>query len=284
MDAGNGRIRSGALRNSFDPVAARRRCRAYRRRILEISQQVSALHVAPAFSCTEITDVLFNAVMRRGSDGSFHDVFLMSKGHGCVIQYVILEQFGLLSKRDLDLYCTPDGRLGAHPDFGTPGIAASTGSLGHGLGIAAGQAYAEKLKGSDVTVYCVLSDGEFQEGSTWEAMMMAGNLQLGNLVGLMDNNDFSGLERMSEGHRAFYPLVAKAQAFGWDAVEVDGHDGQAIFHAIADRGGHRPLLVVCKTVKGKGVSYMENAAIWHYRSPNAQEYRQGLEEIDGSEA
>jgi transketolase len=284
MDAGNGGTRSDALRNSFDPVAARRRCQGYRRRILEISQQVSALHVAPAFSCTEITDALFNGVMRRRSDGAFHDVFLMSKGHGCVIQYVILEQFGLLSKRDLDLYCTPDGRLGAHPDFGTPGIAASTGSLGHGLSIAAGQAYAEKLKASDVTVYCVLSDGEFQEGSTWEAMMMAGNLRLGNLVGLMDNNDFSGLERMSEGHRAFYPLVAKAQAFGWDAVEVDGHDGQAIFHAIADRGGNRPLLIVCKTVKGKGVSYMENAPIWHYRLPNAQEYRQGLEEIDGSEA
>jgi transketolase len=270
---------SGERRNSFDPVAARRRCNAYRKRILEISQQVTALHVAPAFSCTEITDLVYNALMRRESAGAFRDVFLMSKGHGCMIQYVILEELGVLSRTDLDRYCKPDGRLGAHPDFGTPGIAASTGSLGHGLGIATGQAYAEKLKRTDVMIYCVLSDGEFQEGSTWEAMMMAANLKLGNLVAFMDNNDFSGLERMSEGHQAFYPLADKARAFGWDAVEVPGHDEQAMLDAVAGHSGKRPMLVICKTIKGKGVSYMEHVPIWHYRSPNADEYRQAMQEL-----
>jgi transketolase len=266
-------------RNSLDVAAARRRCLGYRRRILDISQQVGALHIAPAFSCTEITDVLYNSLMRRESDRGYRDVFLMSKGHGCMIQYVILEEQGVLSRADLDAYCKPNGRLGAHPDYETPGIAASTGSLGHGLGMATGQAYAEKLKETDVLIYCVLSDGEFQEGSTWEAMMMAANLKLDNLVALMDFNDFGGLERMSDGHQAFYPLVPKAEAFGWEAVEVDGHDEAAIQEAVLNRRGGRPMLVVCRTVKGKGVSYMENVPIWHYRSPNKDEYQQGLKEL-----
>ena len=266
-------------RNSLDVAAARRRCRDYRRRILDISQQVGALHIAPAFSCTEITDLLYNDLMRRGTDGVYRDVFLMSKGHGCMIQYVILEQQGVLSRTDLDAYCKPNGRLGAHPDYETPGIAASTGSLGHGLGMATGQAYAEKLKGTDVSIYCVLSDGEFQEGSTWEAMMMAANLKLDNLIAFMDFNDFGGLERMSDGHKAFYPLVPKAIAFGWEAVEVEGHDEAAMQEAVLSRRGGRPMLVVCRTVKGKGISYMENVPIWHYRSPNKDEYQQGLKEL-----
>ena len=275
MDASIG----GRRRNSIDTVAARQRCLGYRRRILDISQQVGALHIAPAFSCTEITDVLYNNVMRREVNGEYRDVFLMSKGHGCMVQYVILEEQGLLSRDDLDAYCKPNGRLGAHPDYETPGIAASTGSLGHGLGMATGQAYAEKLKNTDVLIYCVLSDGEFQEGSTWEAMMMAANLKLDNLVALMDYNDFGGLERMSDGHPAFYPLVPKAEAFGWEAVEVDGHDEGAIYEAVMGRSGRGPMLVVCRTVKGKGISYMENVPIWHYRSPNKEEYQQGLKEL-----
>jgi transketolase len=266
-------------RNSLDLAAARRRCLGYRRRILDISQQVGALHIAPAFSCTEITDLLYNNVMRHDASGAYRDVFLMSKGHGCMVQYVILEEQGVLSRADLDAYCKPDGRLGAHPDYETPGIAASTGSLGHGLGMATGQAYAEKLKGTDVLIYCVLSDGEFQEGSTWEAMMMAANLKLDNLVAFMDFNDFGGLERMSDGHQAFYPLVPKAESFGWEAVEVDGHDEAAMYEAVMNRRGGRPLLIVCRTVKGKGISFMENVPIWHYRSPNKEEYQQGLKEL-----
>jgi transketolase len=271
------------LRNSFDGEAARARCKRYRRRILDISQQVSALHVAPAFSCVEITDFVYNGLMRVEA-GADRDVFIMSKGHGCMIQYVILEEKGVLSRADLDNYCKPHGRLGAHPDYGTPGVSASTGSLGHGLGIATGQAYAERLKGTDATIYVVLSDGEYQEGSTWEATLMAGNLRLDNLVAFMDNNDFSGLERMSEGHRAFYPLLEKARAFGWEAVEVDGHDEEAMAGAIAGRAGGKPLLVVCKTVKGKGVSFMEHVPIWHYRSPSKDEYQRAVKEVESAGA
>ncbi len=265
--------------NGFEMAAARHRCRQWRKRILDISQQVQAAHVAPAFSCTEIVDAIYYGLLRRSVNDSDGDVFLMSKGHGCLVQYVILEALGVLSKEDMDLYCKPGGRLGAHPDYGVPGVAASTGSLGHGLGIALGQAYAERLKGTDVAIHCVLSDGEFQEGSTWEAMMMAANLGVVNLVAYMDNNDFSGMDRMSDGHPAFYPITAKAEAFGWEVAEVDGHDGTAIVEVVSRRTGDRPFLAVCRTIKGKGVSYMENVPIWHYRSPNQKEYIQAVREI-----
>ena len=265
--------------NAFDAAAARARCLRYRRRILDISQQVTALHVAPAFSCTEIVDVIYNDLMRWTGAGQSPDVFLMSKGHGCMIQYVILEELGILQTKDLDDYCKPGGQLGAHPDFGVPGIAASTGSLGHGMGIATGMAYAERAQARDGLVYLVLSDGECQEGSTWEGAMMAANLKLENLIAFVDLNDFSGLERMSEGHPAFHPLLEKFLAFGWEGVTVNGHDADAIQAAVRSRKGGKPFVVAAETVKGKGVSYMEHVPIWHYRAPTPEEYRQACDEL-----
>jgi transketolase len=238
---------------------------------------VSALHIAPAFSCMEIVDTVYNELMRREADGATRDTFLMSKGHGCMAQYVILEDHGILSNRDLDLYCKPGGKLGGHPDYGIPGIEASTGSLGHGLGMAVGMAFADRVTGDDRAVYVVLGDGEMQEGSIWEAMMMAPNLGLRNLIAIADVNDFQGLGRTSETHPFFYPVPDKAIAFGWESVEINGHDHEAIFNAITNRRGERPLLVVCRTVKGRGVSYMEHVPIWHYRSPNPQEYQQAID-------
>ena len=256
------------------------RCRRYRRRILEISQQVQAAHVAPAFSCLEIVDALYHEVMRP------QDVFIMSKGHGCLAQYVVLEELGKFGAGELALYCTPEGILGAHPDYcPAVGIHASTGSLGHGLGIAAGQALAEKIKGSDVRVYVLLSDGECQEGSTWEVAMVAANLALGNLVALVDYNDFGGMDRMSEVHRAFYPLGDKFLAFGWNVSdEIDGHSGGELVRRmmLSPRSATAPSTYVCRTTKGCGVSFMEDNAIWHYRSPNPEEYRLALAELGGA--
>lgn len=263
----------------MDFKMAMRRCLNYRRRILEMSQTVSALHVAPAFSCLEITDVIYHMLMRKDVHGHYIDTFLMSKGHGCLAQYVVLEDLGILSSEEIALYCKPTGRLGAHPDYGIPGIAASTGSLGHGMGIAAGMAYANRLMNTDCKTYVVLSDGELQEGSTWEAIMMAANLKLHNLIGFLDLNDFGGLTRMSEGHPAFYPVVDKLRAFGWQTAEVNGHNAEEMFHAVANRNTEGPLLVICNTVKGKGVSYMEHVPIWHYRSPSTLEYTQALAEL-----
>ena len=270
-----------ARRNIFDPAVARARCKSYRRRILDMSQNVSALHIGGAFSCTEIVDCVYNDLMRPGiKDGKSPDTFLMSKGHGCMIQYVILEDHGVLSKADLDAYCTPNGRLGTHPDYGNPGIEASTGALGHGLSMVVGMALAERGRGTGGIIYTVLSDGEVQEGSTWEAVLMGSSLNLTNIVAFVDNNDFQSLGRTSETHPSFYPLAAKFRAFGWETVEIDGHDSKAIYEAVTNRSETKPLMVCARTTKGKGVSYMENVPIWHYRSPNKDEYAKAIAELE----
>lgn len=263
----------------FDAAASRRRCLAFRRRILDISQKVTALHIAPAFSCLEMTDVIYHGLMRSGERERFSDLFLMSKGHGCMSQYVILEDLGIMPTEEIERYCTPAGVLGAHPDRGTPGIEASTGSLGHGLGIGVGMAYAEAIKSTDCRVYVVLSDGELQEGSTWEAVQMAVNLRLENLLLFVDLNDFGGLERISEAHPAVYPVIEKLEAFGWEAAQANGHDAEAMLAAVTERRGGRPFALVGKTVKGRGVSYMEHVPIWHYRSPSKEEYATALREL-----
>ena len=265
--------------SDFDVLAARQRCLRYRRRILDVSQQVTALHIAPAFSCLEMVDLIYHGLMRRGTKGKSPDTFLMSKGHGCLAQYVILEDLGILTHADLDRYCTSAGQLGAHPDYGVPGIEASTGSLGHGMGIATGMAYADKIQGKDQHVHVVLSDGEMQEGSTWEAMMMAANMGLGNLLAFLDLNGFQSLGRTSETHPHFYPVLDKVRAFGWETVEVNGHDATAVLKAVHARKGKQPFFVVGNTIKGKGVSYMEHVPIWHYRSPNKEEYAKAIAEL-----
>jgi len=265
--------------SDFDVLAARQRCLRYRRRILDVSQQVTALHIAPAFSCLEMVDLIYHGLMRRGTKGKSPDTFLMSKGHGCLAQYVILEDLGILTRADLDRYCTSAGQLGAHPDYGVPGIEASTGSLGHGMGIATGMAYADKIQGKDQHVHVVLSDGEMQEGSTWEAMMMAANMGLGNLLAFLDLNGFQSLGRTSETHPHFYPVLDKVRAFGWETVEVNGHDATAVLKAVHARKGKQPFFVVGNTIKGKGVSYMEHVPIWHYRSPNKEEYAKAIAEL-----
>ena len=267
------------LHNSFDPAAARQRCRAFRRRILDLSQKVTAMHIAPAFSCLEMVDAIYNGLMRRDAVGATPDTLVLSKGHGCIAQYVLLESLGVLQSEELERLCTPESRLGGHPDYGVPGIEASTGSLGHGLSIALGMTYADRIKGDDRQVFCVLGDGEMQEGSVWEALMMAPNLDVPNLIAFVDLNDFQGLGRTSEIHPNFYPLDAKLAAFGWEVAETNGHDAAAIVGAVSRRRGDRPFFLIGRTVKGKGVRYMEHVPIWHYRSPNPQEYELALAEL-----
>ncbi|MCX7170346.1 MAG: transketolase [Proteobacteria bacterium] len=266
--------------STFDITEARQRCMKYRRRILDISQQVSALHGAGAFSALEMVDCIYHGLMRGSPGKDSPDTFLMSKGHGCMSQYVVLEELGILARIDLDLYCKAGGRLGCHPDYGNPGIEASTGSLGHGMALATGMAYAEKyIYKRGGAVYVVLSDGELQEGSTWEAMMMAANLGVTNLVAMLDHNGFQSFGRTSETHPAFYPIREKVEAFGWEAAEANGHDGAAIHAAATSRKGNKPFMLIGNTIKGKGVSFMENQPIWHYRSPNPAEYQQAVTEL-----
>ena len=263
----------------FDLDASRKRCVRMRRRILEVSQTVTALHIAPAFSCLEIVETIYSSLMRRQPETEHPDTFILSKGHGSMAQYTMLEEMGVLTSEEMMKYCKPGGILGTHPDYGIPGIEAATGSLGHGLGIAVGMGLADKVAGIDRAVYVVMSDGELQEGSVWEVMLLAPTLGVKNIVAVVDLNDFQSLGRTSEIHPNFYPVVEKVRSFGWESLQVDGHDQQAVYDAIKGRSGQAPMMLIAKTTKGKGVSYMENVPIWHYRSPNAEEYQRALSEL-----
>ncbi|PHQ81697.1 MAG: transketolase [Coxiella sp. (in: Bacteria)] len=244
-----------------------------------MSQRISALHMAPAFSCMEIMDTIYSHLISDPQGGVDQHAFILSKGHGCLSQYVILHELGVLTDKDLLHYSEPGGQLGVHPDWGVPGIGASTGSLGHGLGMAVGVAYANRLANSQLKTYVVISDGELQEGSTWEAVMMAKNLKLSNLTLFVDLNDRISMTKLSEEHGALFPVAPKFSTFGWSVQEVDGHDSAALYRAATQESSDQPTVIVCNTTKGKGVSYMEDVPIWHYRAPSAEEYQVALAEL-----
>tara|TARA_B100000787_G_scaffold170284_1_gene165694 strand:+ start:13647 stop:14456 length:810 start_codon:yes stop_codon:yes gene_type:complete len=264
-------MNSNKLKKIIDSSASR--CKKFRKRILDISQTVTALHAAGAFSSMEIVDILYNSIMKKG------DTFVMSKGHGCIAQYVVLEYKKILSKKQVDSYCKPNGILGCHPDYGNPGIEASTGSLGHGMGIAAGMAHANVIKKINKKIYVVISDGELQEGSTWENMMMAANLNLKNLICILDHNGSQSFGHTIETHPKFYPIIDKVKSFGFDCASVNGHSVGKIINKIEKRNKKKPFLLICNTVKGKGVSFMENKPIWHYRSPTKEEHKIAIKEL-----
>lgn len=266
---------------AFDFELARERCRKFRRRILDISQKVGALHIAPSFSCLELVDTTYVGLLRRTGDPGTSDTFLLSKGHGAPALYCVLEELGIIPGTYLDNICQPEWPLATHPDLGTPGIEASTGSLGHGLPMAVGMAYADRLQDRNRDIYVVMSDGELQEGSVWEALMTAPSFGLNRIIALVDLNDFQSLGRTSETLPNFYPMLDKLRAFGWEAVEADGHDAGAIHAAVTSRSGKKPFVLLGRTTKGKGVSYMENSPIWHYRAPNAEEYQIAIREVEG---
>ena len=255
------------------------RCLKYRKRILDISQTVSALHAAGAFSALEMVDFIYHGLIRRDKREKLLDTFLMSKGHGCIAQYVILEDLKILSKKDLDLYCKPNGRLGCHPDYRVPGIEASTGSLGHGMGLAVGMCHADIIKEDDFKVFLMISDGELQEGSTWENMMMAANLNLENLICFLDHNGSQSFGHTEDTHPKFYPIKEKIISFGWECLEANGHSVDELIKAINSRQSKKPLMIIGNTIKGKGVSFMQDDNLWHYRSPDLNEFLLAKKEL-----
>ena len=266
----------------FSIIEAKNRCIRYRKRILDVSQTVNAMHAAGAFSALEMVDVIYHGLMRKNFKDKFIDTFLMSKGHGCMSQYTVLESLGIFPKKYLDAYCTKNGKLGCHPDYGIPGIEASTGSLGHGMGLAVGMAHADVVNNKNTKLFLIISDGELQEGSTWENMMMAANLKLKNLICFIDHNGSQSFGITKETHPKFYPLKEKILSFGWECIEIDGHNILEISNSINKRKTEKPLMIIGNTIKGKGVSFMENKPIWHYRSPTKKEYDIAVRELDQS--
>jgi len=255
---------------------ARNRCRNYRKKILEISQNVSALHIGGAFSSIEILDFIYYQMLNKKYK------FILSKGHGAIALYVILNNLKIITDEEIDNYCTADGILGCHPDRGNPGINASTGSLGHGLGMCVGIGQAYKIKKNKNNIITLLSDGELQEGSTWEYLMMAANLKLDNLYIFIDHNGSQSYGITKFSHPAFYPMIDKLKSFNCDLELVNGHDFNQLSRAqsLIEKKKGKPKVIFCNTVKGKMISFMENKPIWHYKSPNKDEYKIAISDLE----
>jgi transketolase len=210
------------------------------------------------------------------------DRFILSKGHGCAGLYAVLAERGFFPLSWLDDFYQNGARLSGHiTDKGVPGVEVSTGSLGHGLSIACGMALAAKRDDQLFRVFALLSDGECDEGSTWESVLFAPHHGLDNLVAIVDYNKIQSLGPTHEVLN-LDPLAAKWEAFGWAVREIDGHDFEQIVSALTRipfQPG-KPSCVVAHTVKGKGVSFMENQVLWHYRSPAGEEFSRALEELE----
>jgi transketolase len=260
------------------------RARAIRAKIVRMAHHGKTPHVASALSCADLVTALYFEALRidpAAPDEEGRDRFILSKGHGCMALYATLAERGFFSEEVLDEYAQDGGRLAEHPaPHCVPGIEAATGSLGHGLSLGAGLALAAKIRGQSHRVFVLLSDAECSEGSTWEAAIFGGARGLDNLVAIVDYNKWSAMGRTSP---YLEPLAQKWKAFGWSCMEIDGHDSGAIVTALSrvPFEPKRPAVVIAHTVKGKGVSFMEDDLEWHYRSPNDGDLDRALKEIQG---
>jgi transketolase len=260
-------VKSDMPRNS---PALDERSKHLRRQIVRVLEGGGRGHLGTSLSLVEMLRVLFDGVLRydpKRPKWPERDRFILSKGHGCIALYVLLQEKGFFPEEELVKFCRFDGILGGHPDPKVPGIEVSTGSLGHGLPIAVGMAVAAKRRGAKHRVVTVLGDGECDEGSVWEAAMSASKHRLDNLVAIVDYN-----KQQSYGSTYevldLEPFAAKWEAFGFATREVDGHDVKAleqVFAAVPFAAG-KPSAVICHTVKGKGVAFAENNLKWHHKS------------------
>ncbi|MEA1961533.1 MAG: transketolase [Bacillota bacterium] len=259
--------------------------REIRRSIFQMIYQAGGGHIAPAFSIVEILTVLyFGGVLKydaRQPKWEERDRFILSKGHAAAALYPVLARAGYINEELLNTFCQKGSILGGHPDMRKiPGVEASTGSLGHGLSFGIGIALAAKLNAKDYHAYVLLGDGECQEGSIWEAALFATQQKLNNLTVIIDYNKLQAMERLDQ-IIGIEPLGEKWQAFGWNVVEVDGHDIKALqtlFNKKPAQAG-QPRLVIAHTIKGKGVSFMESQPLWHYRMPDDQELQVLISEL-----
>jgi transketolase len=228
-------------------------------------------HIGSSMSLIEIMRVLYDDVLRyRAADPQWEDRdrCILSKGHGCIAQYVLLAEKGFFPYEVLDGFCRRDSILGGHPEAGkVPGVEASTGALGHGLPIGVGRALALRIKGNAARVFVVTGDGEIDEGSVWEAALSAAKHRLSNLTVMIDYNKIQSAGPVAE-ILDLEPLADKWRAFGFAVDEVDGHDVPDLRRILrrVPFAADRPSLIICHTVKGKGLSFAENDANWHHKS------------------
>jgi transketolase len=252
------------------------RARKVRAAIVRMAHKGKTAHVASALSAVDALVALYFHCMKLPEDR-----FILSKGHGCMAWYATLAQRGYFDEALLDTYAQDGSALPEHPTPGAlPGIEIGTGSLGHGLGIGNGIALARQMDQRAGRVFVLLSDGECNEGSVWEAAMFTAGKALDNVVAIVDYNKLQAMGRSHEV-TALAPLADKWRAFGWNTREVDGHDLAALCETLkpAPQVRGKPTAIVAHTVKGKGISFMEDDLEWHYRPPSAEDVKRALAEL-----
>jgi len=245
----------------------------------------NASHIGGCLSSADVLAVLYGTALRHDPqrpDWPDRDRFILSKGHACAALYAVLAERGFFPVTWLESFYQDESPLAGHVTHkNVPGVEVSTGSLGHGLGLGVGMAIAAKRDSSPYRVFCLLSDGECDEGSTWEAALFAPHHKLDNLIAIVDYNKIQSLGAVKEVID-LDPLPAKWQAFGWAVRELDGHDVRAVEDALTqvpyEQG--RPSCIVAHTIKGKGVSFMENELQWHYRAPLGENREKALAELE----
>lgn len=244
-------------------------------------------HIGSILSISDILAVLYGNILRfRAGEPQWtdRDRFILSKGHAGAGVYATLAEMGFMSTDKLKTHYQDGSDLSGHVSHkGIPGVDLSTGSLGHGLPVAAGMALSAKIDNKGHRVFVLMSDGECDEGSNWEAILFSSHHKLDNLIAVIDRNGLQSIHS-TEDTLALEPFADKWRAFGWDVIEVDGHNHQALYDACTKResASGKPLCVIAKTTKGKGVSFMEDQVLWHYRSPQGVEYDAAISELENS--
>lgn len=263
-----------------------KKCLQLRGNLIDLLHSIQTGHPGGSLSCTEILTALYYEVMKidpgnPGMEG--RDRLILSKGHAAPVLYMILADLGYFSKEDLKTLRQLGSHLQGHPCVHkTPGIELSTGPLGLGLGAGIGMALGERMKGSGAYIYVVLGDGEIEEGAVWEAAMAGSKFRTANCIALLDQNGVQ-LDGTVEEIMPMGDIAAKWSAFGWNVIRCDGHDVAAIADAVSEAKSERdrPSIILCSTVKGKGVSFMEGKNIWHGKPIGDEEYRQAKKELGG---
>ena len=257
---------------------------AIRKHTIVMTNLGKSSHVGSVLSIADILAVLYSEVLKINPaepKWEGRDRFILSKGHAGAGVYAALAETGFFSSEVLSTHCKDGSTLSGHISHKlNPGVEFSTGSLGHGLSVSAGIALSLLYKKSKSRVFCLMSDGECDEGSIWEAAMFASHHKLKNLTAIIDYNKLQSLDNVS-ATLALEPLRDKWESFGWQVSEISGHNHSEIFSALTEPGldTNKPILVIANTIKGKGVSFMENSVLWHYRSPQDIDYINALHEL-----
>lgn len=257
-----------------------------RKSSLEMVYQAKASHIGSALSIADIVAVLYGGVMNFdccNANAPQRDRFILSKGHACVAIYAALAEVGFISQDSLKTYGKDGSWLMNHISHKVDGVEFSTGALGHGLSFGVGKALSAQLLGKEWRTFVLLSDGEMDEGSNWEALMFAAHHQLSNLTAIIDYNKLQSLMSVAQTLN-LEPLEEKLRAFGCSVLTVDGHNHTELAKALSVTTKNKPTVIIANTIKGRGVSFMQDEVAWHYKSPSNEELHQALIEIEASSA